>query len=201
MQGVIREAFTWVAVLGALAWGVLNFDQIRAVNAWLTGVPVEQTASGDPGSERRIRGEGSGFAGLFAREQPKPARRAASGMSVELASDNRGHYQASAEINGRDVSALVDTGASMVVLTYEDAERAGIYLKPSDFTATSRTANGTARNAPVMLDEVCIESICVRDVRAAVAEPGRLHVSLLGMTYLGRLGRFEMRDGTLVLEE
>jgi len=201
VQSVIREAFTWVAVLGGLAWAVLNFDQIRAVNAWLTGVPVEQVTSDTGASAKHIKTEGSGFAGLFAREQPKPARRAANGMSVELASDNRGHYQASAEINGRDISALVDTGASMVVLTYEDAERAGIYLKPSDFTASSRTANGTARNAPITLDEVCVESLCVRDVRAAVAEPGRLHVSLLGMTYLGRLGRFEMRSGTLVLEE
>jgi aspartyl protease family protein len=41
----------------------------------------------------------------------------------------------------------------------------------------------------------------VRDVPAAVAEPGRLKTSLLGMTFLGRLSRFDMRSGVLVMEE
>jgi aspartyl protease family protein len=198
MHGVLREAFTWVIVAGGMAYAVMNFDDIRALNSKLLGLPPAETAS-EPATSAT-----SAFGKLFAKatEQQRPkAQRAPSGMSVEIASDNRGHYEASAEINGRDVSALVDTGASMVVLTYEDAERAGIYVKPSDFTMGSRTANGTARNAPVTLDQVCIESVCVRDVRAMVAEPGRLHVSLLGMTYLSRLARFEIRSGTLVLEE
>lgn len=198
MHGVLREAFTWVVVAGGLAYAVMNFDQIRALNAHLLGTPAADAAAGhDPST---IAG---GFARMLtkAEAQRPPQRRAPSGTSVELSSDSRGHFEANAEINGRDISGLVDTGASMVVLTYEDAERAGIYVKPSDFTVGSRTANGTARNAPVTLDQVCIESVCVRNVRAMVAEPGRLHVSLLGMTYLSRLARFEIRSGTLVLEE
>ena len=197
LQGVVREAFTWVFVAGGMAYAVMNFDELRALNARLLGLPPPETAS-EPASTAP-----TGFAKLFAKPEAKRphTQRAASGLSVEIASDNRGHFEANAEINGRDVSALVDTGASMVVLTYEDAERSGIYVKPSDFTVGSRTANGTARNAPVTLDQVCIESVCVRDVRAMVAEPGRLHVSLLGMTYLSRLARFEVRSGTLVLEE
>ncbi|MCB1520544.1 MAG: TIGR02281 family clan AA aspartic protease [Hyphomicrobiaceae bacterium] len=123
------------------------------------------------------------------------------GDSVELRSGRNGHFETAAEINGRDINVLVDTGATMVVLTYEDAERAGIYVNSGDFTVGSRTANGTARNAPVTLSKVCIDRICVRDVRAMVAEPGRLHVTLLGMTFLGRLSRVDMRSGTLVLAE
>ncbi|MGD9783614.1 MAG: TIGR02281 family clan AA aspartic protease [Hyphomicrobiaceae bacterium] len=184
MQGVVREALSWVVVAAGLALVLLNFDTIRAFNAALIGIPP-------PGQERDEA--------TASREQT--ATRVRSGDTVELRSGGHGHYQTDAEINSRDIPVLVDTGASMVVLTYEDAERAGIYVRPSDFTATSRTANGTAKNAPVTLDRVCIDSICVRDVQAMVAEPGRLHVTLLGMTFLGRLSRVDMRSGTLVLQE
>jgi aspartyl protease family protein len=96
---------------------------------------------------------------------------------------------------------MVDTGASMVALTYEDAERAGVRLKPSDFTQSVSTANGMARFALVRLDRVTIGNITVRDVKAGVAERGRLSITLLGMSFLSRLERVDMRSGTLVLTE
>lgn len=184
--GMLREAMSWVLVAGAFTVVAMNFDQIRAFNAELLGITLPQNGEGD-----KV---------MAATEAPRQ-QASASGFSVELRSDRRGHFEAEAEVNGRDISALVDTGATMVVLTYEDAERAGLDVRPSDFTATSRTANGMARNAPVTLDKLCIESVCVRDIRAMVAEEGRLHVSLLGMSFLGRLSRFEVRSGTLLLEE
>jgi aspartyl protease family protein len=63
------------------------------------------------------------------------------------------------------------------------------------------TANGVARVAPVTLDRITIGDITVRDVPAAVAEPGRLRTSLLGMTFLNKLSRFDMRSGVLVLQD
>jgi aspartyl protease family protein len=89
----------------------------------------------------------------------------------------------------------------MVVLSYEDAERAGLLLTDKDFTRAVSTANGTARVAPVTLDRVSIGNITVRDVPAAVTESGRLGTSLLGMSFLSRLSRFDMRAGRLVLQE
>ena len=189
MHGVVREAFTWVAVLGGLAYGVLHLDRISELNAYLMGQEPAAAAQKPAG---RLTMDFSKLRARATEERPPQQTRSPSGMSVELASDSRGHFEARAEINGRDISALVDTGASM---------RAGVYVKDSDFTLASRTANGIARNAPVTLHAVCIESVCVRNVRAMIAEPGRLHVSLLGMTYLSRLARFEVRSGTLVLEE
>jgi aspartyl protease family protein len=55
--------------------------------------------------------------------------------------------------------------------------------------------------AAVMLDTVSIEEITVRNVRAAVAEPGKLATSLLGMSFLGQLAGTEMSKGVLVLKE
>lgn len=185
MQGVIRDAVGWIAGAVALALIIVNFDEIRAINRSLLGLEgpaVDDTAQAaaattEPGTEpTRVAGR------------------------VELTASSHGHYAAEAEVNGRHISLMVDTGASLVVLTYEDAERAGVFVGDGDFTAKSRTANGIARNALVTLDEVCVESVCVNDVKALVAEPGRLHVSLLGMTFLGRLRRVDMQSGRLTLE-
>jgi len=121
--------------------------------------------------------------------------------NLEIAADNSGHFQTEAEINGSRVDVLVDTGATLVALTYDDARRAGVHLSPSDFTHEVRTANGTAKVAPVELSSVSLGDITVRNVRGAVTEPGKLHKTLLGMSFLSRLSRVEMREQALVLHE
>lgn len=120
---------------------------------------------------------------------------------VTLRASDGGHFETTAEVNGRDVDVMVDTGATLVALTYEDAERAGIFLTPADFTHQVSTANGIAKVAPVELASVSIGGITVRNVRGAVSERGNLHKTLLGMTFLGRLSRVEMRRNDLVLHE
>ncbi|MBS0237359.1 MAG: TIGR02281 family clan AA aspartic protease [Proteobacteria bacterium] len=120
---------------------------------------------------------------------------------VTLPAGNYGHFQAEADINGRDIDVMVDTGASLVALTYEDARRAGISVTPSDFTHTAQTANGVARVAPVTIQRISIGDITVRNVAGVVSERGASERTLLGMSFLGRLSRVEMRGGTLVLQE
>lgn len=120
---------------------------------------------------------------------------------LELLADARGHYNSDIEINGRSIHATVDTGASMVALSYEDATRSGIHVSAADFIHPVHTANGSARVAPVLLERVRIGGIELRDVPAAVAEPGRLQGTLLGMSFLGRLSRLEIRSGRLVLHD
>lgn len=144
---------------------------------------------------------------LFGIRTPGPsvsvaqAPRTSGGTTVELKAGAQGHYFAAVEINGRLVDVMVDTGATMVALTHEDARRAGLRLRAADYTQSVQTANGEARYAPVMLDKVSIGNITVRDVAAAVAEPGRLHMTLLGMSFLGRLQRVDMRPGQMTLKD
>ena len=109
-----------------------------------------------------------------------------------------GHYWAEARIDGRAVRVLVDTGASVVALTREDALRLGLKLTPADFTRTVNTASGPARAAAVTLSSVSIASAEVHDVQALVVEAG-LEQSLLGMSYLGRLSAFEATPTALTL--
>ena len=122
----------------------------------------------------------------------------AKGTATQIVRSADGHYWAQADVDGRAVKVLVDTGASVVALTREDAARLGLRLKPEDFTREVQTASGTARAAPVMLDRVAVAGASVDDVQALVVEAGLSH-SLLGMSYLGRLSRFEATPSGLTL--
>ena len=96
---------------------------------------------------------------------------------------------------------MVDTGASIVALSFEDARAIGLYVRDSDFTHRVSTANGFARIAPVTIDRISVGDIMVRDVSGAVMEPGKLGTTLLGMSFLSRLQRVDIRSGMLVLHE
>jgi aspartyl protease family protein len=121
--------------------------------------------------------------------------------SVSIAAGAYGHFQTQAEIDGRSIDVMVDTGASLVALTYEDAASVGLYVKPSDFTGLAQTANGSTRVAPVTISRISIGDIMVRNVPAVVSARGASERTLLGMSFLKRLTRVEMRAGMLVLQE
>ena len=110
-----------------------------------------------------------------------------------------GHFWADAQVNGQPVHFLVDTGATAVALTPEDAQRLG--FKPSDlkYGHNVTTAGGTSRAAIVTLASVSVNGARLDDVQALVVADG-LDVSLLGMSYLGRLTRFEATRSTLRFE-
>ena len=110
-----------------------------------------------------------------------------------------GHYRAEAMINGVRMRLMVDTGASMVLLPYEDVRALGIDPEQLDFSLPVTTANGTSTVAPVQLSSIKIGPIAVFDVRAAVAHPGRLKVGLLGMSFLEKLSETSFRGDRLIL--
>jgi aspartyl protease family protein len=118
---------------------------------------------------------------------------------VDLPVGRNGHFQANVEIDGRTIPMLVDTGASYVALSAEDADRLGVITRPSDYTMTMYTANGAAKAAPVRLHAVHVDTLSVYDVDAIVAQPGAMRGSLLGMSFLRRLTRFEAQPDRLRL--
>lgn len=112
-----------------------------------------------------------------------------------------GHYRAEAEVNGRPVELMIDTGASMVVLPFEEVARLGIDPAMLDYSMPVSTANGRTTVAPIVLKEVRVGEIVVRDVNAAVAHPGRLQTGLLGMSFLDRLTETSFRGRKLFLRQ
>jgi aspartyl protease family protein len=122
------------------------------------------------------------------------------GGLVRLAADPRGHYVTEIEVNNRPLKALVDTGATVVALRYEDARALGLIFPGDKFDVTVRTANGEGRARMVKLRSVNVGTITIRDVEALVVQEGALGANLLGMSFLKRLSRFEVQRGQLVLE-
>lgn len=109
-----------------------------------------------------------------------------------------GHYYLSLEVNGTPITFLVDTGASEIVLTQNDAKRLGIDIAALNYFGRAMTANGEVRTARVTLETVALDSIVDQNVAAWVNE-GALEDSLLGMSYLQRFASFEIRNSELIL--
>jgi aspartyl protease family protein len=121
------------------------------------------------------------------------------GRTVAVARSNGGEFAISAEINGARVPMVLDTGASSVVLTRDDAKAAGLPLEVLNYSVNIDTANGRTRAAPVTLDRVAIGTLAEHSVEALVAQPGQLKTSLLGMSFLNRLQSWEVRGDRLFL--
>jgi aspartyl protease family protein len=117
-------------------------------------------------------------------------------IEVPVAPD--GHFYLTATIDGADITFVVDTGASEIVLTEADARAAGIPTGNLSYTGRAQTANGMVTTAPVTLDSLTLGGVTDRAV-SAVVNGGDLDTSLLGMAYLSRY-RMTFSDRTLTLQ-
>lgn len=187
-RSLIGELSKWGAAAIVIAVGLTHWDAIN-------GFALDAVELVDRDLAGGTASDGLGASGVDARDVVGGT----GPREVHLKAQRNGHYLVTAELNGRPVEVLVDTGATLIALTYEDAERAGVSVREQDFTQRVGTANGTARVAPVRLERVEIDGLLVRDVEAVVSEPGRLATTLLGMSFISRLARVEMRQGEMVL--
>lgn len=210
-SNLIKLVCGWSLGLGVAAASIVHFEDVRSslglkLDAADFGVVAE---AGKPEPEVRevVRyveqppddREPRARSG----QAPRRAKAAAEDLfkhAVHLRGDHYGHFHADAQINGRSISVLVDTGASLVAMSYEDALAAGVTVRPDEFRYVSNTANGQARFARVRLDEVRIGVISVRNVDAAVSQPGKLNQTLLGNSFLNKV-RYSVQGGMMVLEQ
>lgn len=118
------------------------------------------------------------------------------GHRVQRSAD--GMFYLTAHINGRPVRFLIDTGASMVVLSSRDARATGLAKGEIDYHGSVRTVNGEARVAPVSIDRIRIAGRNLDNVDAAIVEDG-IGVSLLGQNALGRLSSMSIEGDQLTL--
>jgi len=132
-------------------------------------------------------------------DQPRQAAQAAKPLSeLVLKAGPHGHFTVDAMVNGTTVTFLVDTGASAIYLTPDDARRLGWPPQRLTFSERYVSAGGELRAAPVTLRSLRIGALELYDLPASVGEqPGAL--SLLGMTFLKRLDSYQVRGDTLIL--
>ncbi|MEO6435941.1 MAG: TIGR02281 family clan AA aspartic protease [Tepidisphaeraceae bacterium] len=116
----------------------------------------------------------------------------------EIRQSPDGHYYVNALVNDADVRLLVDTGATVTVLSVSHARSAGISPNPSDYTASVRTASGHSIAAPIRIRELRIGGALLENEAALVmATPG--DISVLGAATLQRFRSYEVRDRVLTL--
>jgi len=120
---------------------------------------------------------------------------------TEIKAGPGGHFIITADIDYTPIRVLIDTGATLVAMSYADADKAGLHPFSLDFTVPVSTANGVVKAAPATIKRVEVDNIVVYDVKALVLPKGAFNGTLLGMSFLSRLSSFGIRDGVLTLEE
>lgn len=118
--------------------------------------------------------------------------------AITFRPDRSGHYFIQARVNDTDVNFMVDTGATHVVLTMDDAEKIGYNLEQLSFDQPASTANGIVYSAEVQFGSVVVGPIRVENIDGYVNQ-GELDISLLGMSFLNQLSGYEVRGGLLTL--
>ena len=117
---------------------------------------------------------------------------AGGGRRIVMASDSRGHFMPQGSINGQVVQFMVDTGASGIGLSQEEAERIGLRFKDGE-PVQMRTANGTVQGWRTRLAQVRVGDVEIYDVEAFVT-PQPMPFVLLGNSYLNRFQMTRTHD-------
>jgi len=114
-------------------------------------------------------------------------KRTAAVKEVQVWRNTSGMFTTVGSINGLHVPFLVDTGATQVAMNASQARRLGIDFHVIGKPAEVTTASGVVRAWAVTLDSVKVGDLEVRNVPAVVLEGAQPQVTLLGMSYLGRM--------------
>jgi aspartyl protease family protein len=117
-----------------------------------------------------------------------------------ISADAGGQYSVDALVAGQSVHMLVDTGATMVVISAALADRIGLRAQGGRKWRVS-TANGEAVATETVLPSLDLGSIYMANVPALIADPGAGDVNLLGASFLRRLASVEQRNGVLILRQ
>ena len=116
------------------------------------------------------------------------ARAPASAREIVMTAGSGGHFTPSGSINGRPVRYMVDTGATLVSLGQDEAQRLGLDLSNARAGLT-QTANGPVPVRVLTLGRVRVGEVEVSNV-GAVVMPMPMPYVLLGNSFLSR---FQMR--------
>ena len=144
-----------------------------------------QSAVFEVNGKRRVLSMGETFSGGSGGGKP----------SVSLSADSRGHFSTTGTINGRSMNFVVDTGATSVAISTQDAERLGVDYRNGQRSAVS-TANGVVGAYRVMFNNIRIGAISLNMVPGMVVEGGGLPIALLGMSFLNQTNM--QREGAVM---
>lgn len=117
---------------------------------------------------------------------------------IVIRASNDGHFYVNAKINQTAIRFMVDTGASDIAISLSEAARIGINTKNLNFNKRYQTANGTALGAGVILQDFEIAGVKFTNLPASI-NSGNMGTSLLGMSFLKQLKKYEVFQDKLIL--
>jgi len=120
--------------------------------------------------------------------------------SIAFPLEADGHYHVYGQVNGTAIRFLVDSGASDIVLSPDDARMLGLQPEALDYSMRAQTANGVVLGAPMRIQNLKVGPITMHDVPATVNQ-AEMPVSLLGMEFLRRLKSWGVEDGRLTFQQ
>ncbi|UCH73753.1 MAG: TIGR02281 family clan AA aspartic protease [Rhodospirillales bacterium] len=195
--GATADFIRWLAILALVASGILasrtlNLGKaVRDLAIWAAVVAGLVAVYGFRGELMMVGNR------ILGELEPSRSQMLASGeLAFRRGAD--GHFYIDAEVNGRPIRFLVDTGASEIVLSPADARRLGFAPSTLTYDRIYQTANGIGRGAAVTLQSVAVGSIRFHGVAASVNDAA-MSESLLGMSFLDRLSGYEVRGDSLFL--
>lgn len=118
--------------------------------------------------------------------------------SLTIQREDDGHFYADVSVDGQSTRMMVDTGASVIALTGEDAAALGIVWDEADVQPVARGANDTVYGVTTVLPLVELGGLSAENVPAMVIPEG-LFVSLLGQSFLSKVAKLEMAGDALVV--
>lgn len=124
---------------------------------------------------------------------------AAAPTAIEVALDRSSdkHFYVDAEVNGKEIRFLIDTGASEIALTEDDARKVGITVDPQKYALIGHGASGMVRGQYVQLQQVDVEGIREGKTEAVVVQGA--DVSLLGQPFLEKFDEIVIRKDEMIL--
>ena len=176
-------------IFAILAFGFFTSMLMRCAS-------LPSARSGDEVFKERVR-EAHLDADSGANDRPAGGSSFSSDGSVEIQRSPDGHFYADVQINGAPIHALVDTGATGVALSREDARSAGVATSIGMPEVVGKGADGDVRGEYVTLDRVSVGQKTVEDVPAVVLNSGQL--TLLGQSVLSKFDTVEIHGDTMVL--
>ena len=144
-----------------------------------------------------VAGAGVGF--LWPTHKSEPATASPSAIEVTLNRSSDHHYYATASVNGHDVRFLIDTGASEIALTEDDARKIGLKFDPGKYELIGEGASGYVRGQYVDLDDIRLDGIHHGGAKAVVVEGA--DISLLGQPFLEKIDEIVIRKGEMTLRD
>lgn len=117
--------------------------------------------------------------------------------SVQLQRNENGHFYADVDINGAQVHMLVDTGATGIALSRDDARKAGIATSIGMNDVVGQGADGSVHGEYVTVDKMSLGGKTVEHMNAIVLNNG--DQSLLGQAFLSQFVSVEIHGDTMTL--